>query len=202
MWNVVNNLLRKCNNRASIVELLCNDRKTSNCEEMCAMFNDYFASAGVNVQKNIRPKNNKDPDAIEYVDKCNKKLTFGRISEEQITKIVKDMEAKRSCGFDNISNYLLKSIVSVIKMPLCIIFNKSLQNGVFPDLLKLAKVIPLHKGGEHNVTDNYCPISLLPVISKILEKFVYQKTMEHLEKMGYCIPGNLVFVNITQLMML
>ena len=57
------------------------------------------------------------------------------------------------------------------------LFNRSLEEGVFPDLMKLAKIIPLHKGGEKNECDNYRPTSLLPVISKVLEKLVYRKLL-------------------------
>ena len=70
----------------------------------------------------------------------------------------------------------------VIKLPLCYVINRLLNSGEFPDLMKIAKVLPLHKGGELEVTDNYRPISLLPIISKVLEKIVCEQTIKHLEK--------------------
>ena len=72
--------------------------------------------------------------------------------------------------------------MNTLKMTLCILINKSLKEGVFPDKLKIAKVRPLFKAGDEQNPDNYRPISLLPVISKILEKFVYVKLVSHLEK--------------------
>ena len=77
---------------------------------------------------------------------------------------------------------LLKQLVSVIKLPICIIFNRSLETGIFQKLMKNAKVVPLHKSSDRNDSDNYRPISLLPVISKILEKLVYKSLVEHLDK--------------------
>ena len=70
----------------------------------------------------------------------------------------------------------------VIKGPLCVIFNKSSKSGVFPDLMKMAKVLPLFKANDSKLLGNYRPISLLPVISKVLEKIVYKWTVQHLEQ--------------------
>ena len=70
----------------------------------------------------------------------------------------------------------------VIKGPLCVIFNKSSKSGVFPDLMKMAKVLPLFKVNDSKLLGNYRPISLLPVISKVWEKIVYKWTVQHLEQ--------------------
>ena len=72
--------------------------------------------------------------------------------------------------------------MNVIKGPLCQIFNKSLQTGIFPNLMKIAKVIPLHKSGDTAIPDNYRPISLLPVVSKILERIVFNKMTNYLNE--------------------
>ena len=92
------------------------------------------------------------------------------------------MKDKTSSGVDGISNVLLKRLINVIKMPLCTVINHSLMDGEFPDLMKLAKILPLHKGGELELPDNYRPISLLPVLSKVLERVVYEQTIQYLDK--------------------
>ena len=68
---------------------------------------------------------------------------------------------------------LLKELSDVISQPLSKIFNRSIESGVFPDLMKTANVIPLHKSGNVHVVDNYRPILLLMTMSKILEKMMY-----------------------------
>ena len=85
------------------------------------------------------------------------------------------MKSKRSSGHDGISNLLLKELSDVISHPLSIIFNCLIESGVFPDLMKIADVIPLHKSGNVHVVDNYRPISLLMTVSKILEKIMYTR---------------------------
>ena len=91
------------------------------------------------------------------------------------------MLSKRSCGYDDVSNMVLKGIILSIRGPLEYIFNLSLVNGIFPDSMKIAKIKSLHKGEALNDCDNYRPISLLPCISKILEKIVYKRLMSHME---------------------
>ena len=96
---------------------------------------------------------------------------FDLIYETQITKLIERLPNKKSSGLDNISNILVKRLCYTIRTSLSIIYNKSLMTASFPDMCKIAKAIPLHKGGE-SVYDNYRPISLLPVLSKILEKML------------------------------
>ena len=63
----------------------------------------------------------------------------------------------------------------VLIQQLTFIFNRSLQSGVFPDGWKVAKVIPLFKGGDREKVGNYRPVSLLPLPGKLLEKIVHKK---------------------------
>ena len=70
---------------------------------------------------------------------------------------------------------MIKSIKFDILDSLTLIINQSLMSGIFPDKVKLAKVIPLYKKRDPAIADNYCPISLLPTLSKVLEKNVYNQ---------------------------
>ena len=68
--------------------------------------------------------------------------------------------------------------------PLLHIFNSSLSKGVFPDQLKTAKVVPIFKNGDTLLVSNYRPISLLNVLSKLLEWLVYRRVSEFFNKNG------------------
>ena len=76
---------------------------------------------------------------------------------------------------------MLKQLSTSISYPLQIIFNQSISQGVFPSKMKLAEVIPLYKGKEHDIIINYRPISLLITISKLLEKIIYKRLYLFLE---------------------
>ena len=74
-----------------------------------------------------------------------------RVSEEEVIKVVNSFKGKTSTGYDNIDMSILKKVINYIVQPLSKIFNQSFSQGVFPDKMKIAKVIPLFKSGEKGV---------------------------------------------------
>ena len=100
----------------------------------------------------------------------------------EIRNIIDKLPNKSSSGHDNLSNKLLKQIKESIILPLTIIFNHSIKEGVFPHGMKAADVIPQYKSKEKYLVTNYRPISLLVTISKILEKVVQSRTYNFLTK--------------------
>ncbi len=83
------------------------------------------------------------------------------------------MPENKAGGLDNISSRLLRIAAPIISKPLTSIMNKSLQNGKFITEWKNAKVIPLHKSGPTIERNSYRPISILPILSKVLERSVH-----------------------------
>ena len=73
----------------------------------------------------------------------------------EIEKIAKALPSKTSFGHDQISNVMLKSIISAISTPLSIIFNQSILTRKFPQKMKQAEVVPLYKGKEMDLMVNY-----------------------------------------------
>ena len=184
LWNVVNNLIRKTSNKMEITELNYNNRLLTDQGVIAESFNDHFVKAGERVKISIQHRQT-NKTALNYVKRFEGNMLFSPVSEMYVCKLVKALKSKSSAGFDNISNVLLKQLVNVLKMPLAIVFNKSLSSGVFPDLMKIAQIIPLHKGGDGNCL---ITISLLPVISKILERIVFNALTDHLQKNNILYP--------------
>ena len=85
------------------------------------------------------------------------------------------------------NSIFIKKIGPYITYPLSIIINQSLSAGIVPDRLKIAKIIPLFKKKDDSIFDNYRPIALLPVVSKIMEKIVHKQIC------NYLISNNLLF---------
>ena len=96
-------------------------------------------------------------------DKVDDTLFLKPVTKEEIINLVKNTKSKKSKDHDDIDMCLVKKILLHIVTPLEHIFNISLQKGVFPDGMKLARVIPLFKNGEINDFSNYRPISILSV---------------------------------------
>jgi hypothetical protein len=82
---------------------------------------------------------------------------------------------------EGISVKMLKNVAIEISTPLSHIFNLSLKKGIFPSKLKTSKIVPIHKGGNAELCENYRPIALLSSISKTLEKIVAIRLTNHLE---------------------
>ena len=113
-----------------------------------------------------------------------KSLEFFDINIEMVEKYIKKLNASKSQGPDNLHPKLLLETFDEIKVPLTEIFRKSLQEGQVPTDWKLANIIPLHKKGSKSSPENYRPISLTSVVSKIIEKLVRDKIMGHMEGNG------------------
>ena len=94
--------------------------------------------------------------------------------------IINSLENK-STGPSSIPLKLLLLIPDLIITPLASIINMSLQTGVYPDLLKLVKVVPIHKGGSTQDINNYRPISLLSIFDKIIKKLMHKRLNTFLE---------------------
>ena len=81
---------------------------------------------------------------------------------------------------DGISNKILKVAKFKILKPITSLFNKSINTGIFPSLLKTAKIVPIFKKGDNDNVNNYRPIALLPTLSKIWEKLINIQLQENL----------------------
>ena len=106
-------------------------------------------------------------------------LIIAHISEQEVLDIINGFQNKGS-GPASIPLDMLKLVADIIVVPLCYIINLSFSTGIFPDALKIAKVIPLHKGGSTQEVNNFRPISLLSIFDKILEKLMHKKLYEFL----------------------
>jgi hypothetical protein len=97
------------------------------------------------------------------------------IDVNELCIMIDSLKCGRACGPDGISSQLIKDNKHLLCEPLAYLFNLSLLNGIVPDNMKLAKVIPIYKKGDAALTSNYRPISLLSAFNKLLEKCIYKR---------------------------
>ena len=88
---------------------------------------------------------------------------FSSTTCDEVKKCICEIRGTRSSGLDGLSLQLIRKIQLAIIEPLTVLINRSLDEGIFPTKLKESKLIPLFKGGDPTVIDNYRPISLLPI---------------------------------------
>ena len=126
-----------------------------------------------------------------YKNKVNilNQFNLSHISEEFVFKELCQLNAQKSTGIDKISPIFLKDGANEIKGAITFIINLSIDTNSVPDEMKFAKVKPLFKKGSRLDAGNYRPVSILPIVSKILERAVYNQIVGYLDK------NNLLYEN-------
>ena len=148
-------------------------------KEVASHFNKFFVNVGPSTEKTIP----KAPEVLlsKYLRNCNQmNFIIAHISNEEILDIINSLENK-STGPTSIPLKLLSLIPDLIITPLAYIINLSLTTGEYPELLKVVKVIPIHKGGSTQDVNNSRPISLLSIFDNIIEKIVHKNLYFFLE---------------------
>ena len=102
------------------------------------------------------------------------------MSDEEVEGIVNNVK-NSAPGYDEIIASILKFSLPVIRSPLTHILNLSLLEGVFPNELKIANVLPLYKADDDMLFKNYRPVSVLSVLSKVFERIMYNCLISFLE---------------------
>ena len=157
-------------------------RKIQDPKIIANSLNEHFSTVGkVMASKFSSNTNQKNP--LDYVSADIKNLLiFSPTTQSEISKLIRKLNIKKSCGYDSISNKILKFSSSVITPFIVKLFNECIKNGIFPDCFKTAQVVPLFKGGEREDRTCYRPISLLPAVGKLLEKVISVRTTKFLQK--------------------
>jgi hypothetical protein len=104
------------------------------------------------------------------------------ITENGVTKLLKNLKPHKAAGPDNIRPLILKELYQEISPILTFIFQISLSTGETPDEWKQANVVPIFKKGPRNLAGNYRPVSLTCICCKMMEHIVVANLMKHLEK--------------------
>ena len=159
--------------------------------ELAKVMNNFFINKVRNLRQNL-PINPGDPLQLVRKLMLNRKCTFRlkSVHPEDVLKIIGKLKTSSSCGTDEISSYVLKLIKHEITPVVTHLVNLSITQQDFPFLWKVAKVIPLHKKNEILYPKNYRPVSLLCVLSKVLEKCIFVQMVEYLESNGLIHPSH------------
>ena len=137
---------------------------------MAAKFNEYFTNIGPNLASNI-PASAKRPSDFLKGNFPNSMFLMPT-NEFEVSDVISNLKNTQSKGFDNIPMNLNEGCNAELSNILAYLNNQSFHDGVFPDVLKVAKVIPVYKSDDIYCVSNYRPISVLTTCSKITEKLV------------------------------
>ena len=152
----------------------------TNTQDICNNFNSFFVNVGPKLASDIK---NTGKNYYDYLQDMRPTSMFMKpIVESDIMKIIDKFKQNKSAGHDDIGNFIIKKVGRDIIKPITSIFNLSLSTGVVPHKLKVAKVIPIYKKADPEVFSNYRPVSLLSCFSKIMERLVFDRCVDYINK--------------------
>ena len=187
-WKIIKEIVPNQKSGSNNQESHFND----NIQEKVEEFNNFFANIGKTTYDLTQQAldNNNDKSLMDVLpSECNKAIEKFRpepVDTNTVILTVKSLKETRSIGSDGISLQFIKDALCIIAFYLTCIINTSIVTGVFPLAWKHALVIPLFKNGDFDHVNNYRPISLLPILSKILEKIVSKQLLNFLEN-NHCL---------------
>ena len=173
-WVGIRSLINvKNSSKPDISQLNINGKIIDDPKDIVNNVNTFFVNVGPETDKNVPKVNHISPE--KYLKNRNQfNFIIAHISNEEVLDLIHALPNKSS-GPASIPLELLQVAADLIVVPLCHIINVSFSSGIFPDSLKVAKVLPLHKGGSSQDLNNFRPISLLSIFDKIIEKLMHKR---------------------------
>ena len=180
MWGGIKKIISSNNsNHTFPTAITVHNETITNPSDIANVFNNYFGKVAINIQSSIRFSKKK----YDYLLPLNIESFFLTPTDStEVSNIIFSLNQNKSDEPNSISIKILKLLNKDISDQLAILFNQSFSSGVFPSVLKTSKIIPIYKKGFKLECSNYRPISLLSNIDKILERLMYNRLYNFLEK--------------------
>ena len=189
LWKHINSLNGKTSEQRIPHELIIDNKTYNEISDIIEKLNHYFSTISAKLQIDHAQENlpfdlSKLTNYVDSKVPSNVKFQIPLMKLPDLISIIGSLDASKATGLDGITAKILKSSSEIICPSLLKIINISISTGIFPECLKQAKVIPVHKSGPYNDPANYRPISILPILSKIIEKHVTKHLFAYLNKYG------------------
>ena len=176
---------KKGNAKVDSFEIKVNDDLISDDQDFANVFNEYFVSIPSKLKEIIQTSDFKLlQDFVDSNVNDGTKFSIPFVNCSFVSNYLSNMDIKKATGLDSIGPRLLKIAPNVLTPSITYVYiiNRSIESGVFPCIWKNAKVNPIFKSGDKYNVNNYRPISILPTLSKIIEKWIEKNLMLYLDK--------------------
>jgi len=186
-WNIINENINKRHKKQDLSSININGVIIQNTQAIANTFNSYYSSVANHITKEIHTSNTVGDiqNPVTYLQNMLQQsllvCEFKHVSPKEIENVAKSLKDKDSHGYDEIPTKVIKQSISYISSPLAHICNLMFSSGTFPTRLKFAEIIPIYKKGERMDIANYRPISILPSFSKIFEKVILKRLIQHFD---------------------
>ena len=178
-WQIIKRLINKSSAVSAQSVFKHNNILLSDGKEIANVFNNFFVNIGPQLASKIQDTG-ENPSKFLKGDYVNS-MFLSNVTDNEINRLIRNLKDS-AAGWDDIESKIIKMGHDTLTKPLTHLCNLSLNNGVFPTQLKLAKVVPIFKSGDIMSFNNYRPVSVLPIFSKILERVMYTRFLNYLNK--------------------
>ena len=180
-WSVINTILHKSKNNMPNY-FISDDREIDDPQSIVNEFNNYFDDCcKIALQSMPSAGSPCTSDIDSYLtENFSKSLFLRPIQECELIEICNSFKNSFSYDVNYLNVNIMKQIIDPIVEPLVHIFNISIETGIVPNNLKIAKIVPISKKGDSHLFKNYRPISILPCFSKLLEKCINNRVYSFL----------------------
>ena len=184
LWKGINSLIGKGNSKDAINCIEIKENGKLECitdkRQISDNFNTFFCGIAEKILNSRKFCGNKH--YTRYLKRFDQSFKINLTDKNEVETIIKNMNPSKSVGPNSIQPGILAKVSEILAEPISKICNISFSTGVFPDPLKISKVIPIHKKESKLEVGNYRPISLLSNINKIIEKLMHFRMQVYLEK--------------------
>lgn len=177
-WSLINSLTNKSSNSNKLPDhFIVDGQPVSDPKTIANELNSFF----LNIADNITSDIDEPTETFEsYLGPSKpKQFSFKEVNSDTIGKAIDSLKCKRTLDCDGLTTELIKLCKFELLDPLKLIINQCIRAEIFPDSLKIARVSAIHKKGDTHIFDNYRPISILPVLSKIFERILHIQLTEY-----------------------
>ena len=181
LWYILREVTGVQPKSENIKEISVNNVMVRNDFEISNAMNEYFSTVGDKLASKFQDVDVAAP--LQYLSYASRNFKFSEVSVEKLHKTVNELNNSHSTTMlDIVPICVYKEYWSALGPAITKICNLCLRRGIFPNKLKTAKIICIHKGGAHDIISNYRPISILPAFAKIIEKVAAHQLYDFFEQ--------------------
>jgi hypothetical protein len=173
-------------------KLLCEGNLETSPKKIADIQNRYYIDKVHSIRTSLLGQN-QDPLELlrQRLEGNQASFTSQSVTPEQVEKIISQLKNSKASGMDNLDTYILKLTKPIIVHSVCHILNLSLVSNKFPTKWKIAKIVPLYKGkGSKLDPKNYRPVAILPILSKVLERAMFQQLVAFMDNNNFFNPNH------------
>ncbi|XP_052752380.1 uncharacterized protein LOC128200995 [Galleria mellonella] len=181
-WTIINEYKNKTKNY--ITQINNDHKKITDPNRIAELFNNFFI-------EQVKPHDNFKARSMTSNNVSS--LFIRPTNPDEILTIIRSLKDTNSTGYDDISTKIVKEVATQIAPILSYIINLCIENGIFPDKLKISIIKPLYKKADRECMSSYRPVALIPIFSKIIEKVIYKALYNFLEKYNLLVEEQVGF---------